>query len=85
MNQKTMLKGFFQYIIRDIWKEQPIWTLSFMVICAFWASVMWLQSGRLQSDLSGWPLTGIRLVATITAFALPSLFYGLYKWWMRGK
>ena len=81
----SKFKAFVRHVVLDIWKEQPVWTVAFLAICAFWAAVMWVQSGRLPSNPNNGQLMWIRLAATITLFVLPSLFYGFYTWWMRRR
>ena len=78
-------ENFLGYITKGIWKQQPIWTTTFLMFCALMAVAMWVQSGRVQGD-PGWAQNvWFRLMLSITVFVLPSVFYAFYAWWTRQK
>ncbi len=78
-------ESFPHYIAKGIWKEQPIWAVTFLAFCVFMAIVMWVQSGRVQGDPGWTQYAWFRPMMSIPVLVLPSLFYAFYAWWTRQK
>ncbi len=74
-------KGWVQDMWRVSWQEQRGWTLFFWALCAFASVIMWFQSHYLWTDVGDWQRLGLRLIAPVTIFVLPSLFFMWYSWW----
>ena len=76
-------ESFLRYIRKGIWKEQPIWAVTFLVFCAFMAAMIWVRIGPVLADPGADGLDWVRLTMALMVFVLPSLFYALYAWWTR--
>ena len=72
-------------LMRDIWRvnwrEQRGWTLFAWGLCAWASIIMWFQSRNLWEDFETWERLALRLIAPVTVFAIPCLFYMVYSWW----
>ncbi len=76
-------KDFWHYLTNGIWKEQPIWIITFVAFCGLMAVAMWVQSHNLWTEADMIPRVALRLVAPVTVLVLPMIVYAAYSWWIQ--